>query len=95
MALAAAACIHLQPTNCCPALDSSLHSTASSTASTTIIGSAVATTLSTAASLFSDDSVVFSLLLPPPRVDARQAICVMPMAMQLGQASLHHSAFSY
>ena len=72
MSLAAAACIHLQPTNCCPALDSSLHSTASSTASTTTIGSAVATTLSTAASLFSDDSVIFSLLLLPPQVDARQ-----------------------
>ena len=40
----AAACTRLQPTHRCPALDLSLHSTASSTARTIIIGGKVSTT---------------------------------------------------
>ena len=51
--------LHLQPINCCPALDSLLHSAASFTASSSSIGNNVAAALSVAASAFSDDFVLF------------------------------------
>ena len=55
----AAACVHLQPTHRCPALDSPLQSAASSTTSTATIGGKVAATFFTAASFFFDESVLF------------------------------------
>ena len=48
----AAACVHLQPTHRCPALDSPLQSAASSTTSTATIGGKVAAAFFTAASFF-------------------------------------------
>ena len=60
--------MHLQPTDRCSALDSSLHSTASSTAGTATIGGKVAAAFSSAVSFCFDDSVLFSLLPLLPRV---------------------------
>ena len=57
------ACLHLQPTHSCPALDSLLHSAASPTVSTASIGDNVAAALSTVSSSSFDDFVLFEWLL--------------------------------
>ena len=55
--------LHLQPINCCPALDSLLHSAASFTASSSSIGNNVAAAFSTASSSSFDDFMLFERLL--------------------------------